>query len=150
MTTIEKSFIIKAPFEKVFNFTANMSNLKNYFVYVNKVKPLDRDIIQKGARYSLKVKFLGSLRDSEWECIEYDDKSGWKINATLMGVTAVKQWKFEKINGSTKVIFIMDYKPSPPVIGNILDVILIKRSWNRLYEESFLKLKSIMEQSFGR
>ena len=96
MTTIEKSFIIKAPFEKVFNFTANMSNLKNYFVYVNKVKPLDRDIIQKGSRYSLKVKFLGSLRDSEWECIEYDDKSGWKINATLMGVTAVKQWKFDQ------------------------------------------------------
>jgi len=145
MTTIEKSVVIEAPMEKVFNFTSNMSNLKSYFVYVEEVKPIDQDIIKKGAKYSLKVKFLGSIRDCAWECVEYNDKSGWKINATLMGVTAVKQWKFEKINSSTKVIFTMNYKPSPPIIGNLLDIIIIKRSWNRIYTESFLKLKRLME-----
>lgn len=126
MTTIEKIVVIEAPLEKVFNFTANMSNLKSYFVYVEEVKPIDQDIIKKGAKYSLKVKFLGSIRASEWECIEYDNTSGWKINATLMGVTAVKQWKFDKINNSTKVTFTMNYKPSPQIIGNLLDIILIR------------------------
>ena len=145
MTTIEKSVVIDAPFEKVFNFAADMSNLKSYFVYVEQVKAHDQDILKKGAEYSLKVKFLGGIRDSEWECIEYDDKSGWKIDAALMGVTAHKQWKFDKINSSTKVTFTMDYKPAPPVFGKLLDGLMIKRSWIKIYEESFNKLKSIME-----
>ncbi|MCX6796308.1 MAG: SRPBCC family protein [Candidatus Falkowbacteria bacterium] len=136
MTRIEKSVVIEAPLEKVFNFTANMSNLKRYFVYVTEIIPIDHDIIKKGAKYNLKVKFLGRLRDSEWECVEYDDKSGWKINATLMGVTAVKQWKFYKTNGSTKVIFTMNYKPSPPVIGNLLDLFL----WQIYCFQSFLNI----------
>ena len=144
MTTIEKSVVINVPLKKVFDFAADMSNLKKYFVYVNEVESLGQAILKKDAKYSLKVKFLGGIRDSEWECIEYD-KSGWKIDATLLGVTARKQWKFNRINSYTKVTFTLDYEPAPPVFGKLLDVLIIKRSWVKLYEESFNKLKSIIE-----
>ena len=55
MTAIEKSVEIDAPFEKVFDFTVDMSNLKKYFVYVEEVKTHDKSILKKGAKYSLKV-----------------------------------------------------------------------------------------------
>ena len=145
MTTIEKSVVIKAPLEKVFRFAVDMRNLESYFVYVEEVKSIGQDIIQKGAIYSLKVKFLGRVRPSRWECTEYIDNIGWTFNATLMGLTAVKRWLFEKEDDSTRVTFTLEYNMSPPVIGPLLDFILIKRIWRKLYEQSFSKLKDLME-----
>ncbi len=145
MTKIEKTVVIRAPLEKVCAFAVDWRNLKRYFVYVHEVKPTTEKTIGEGARLALRVKFLGRMMDSEWEGTEYIQNVGWTFNATLMGRKAVKRWRFAPVDDSTQVTFTLEYKPSPPLIGQIMDIVLIRPQWKRLYKRSFRKLKEIIE-----
>ena len=141
----QKTVVIGAPLEKVYTFAVDWQNLKRYFVYVDDIKPTTEKTLGEGARFTLRIRFLGRMMTSEWECTEYIEKVGWTFNVTLMGQKAVKLWRFASVNSSTKVTFTLEYKPSPPLIGQLFDVLLIKPRWKRLYEESFNELKRLME-----
>lgn len=145
MTRVEKSVVIRAPLESVWAFTSDWRNLRRYFVYVDEVKPRTEQTLGKGARLDLRVRFLGRTMDSQWECVEYLPNEGWTFHAALMGVTAVKRWRFLPAGDGTKVIFTLDYQPAPPVIGPIVDALVIKRAWQKLYERSFEALKQVIE-----
>ncbi len=123
----------------------NWHNLQRYMTYIQEVKPLTEKTVGAGARLQLRVKFLGSLRDAVREGTEYTENQGWAYDATLMGKTAAKRWRFASEGGSTRVNFTLDWRTSPPVIGQILDALLLKPRWGKIYDESFLKLKSLME-----
>jgi len=62
-----------------------------------------------------------------------------------MGVTAIKRWRFALEENSTRVTFTMEYKPSTRLIGNALDVILIRPEWKRIYKRAFTDLKRLIE-----
>ena len=145
MAKVEKSVLIGAPVQKVCDFTKDWQNIQRYMVYVREVKPVTEKTIGPGARLKLRVKFLGGVRDAEWEGTEYTENVSWTYNATLMGRTAIKQWRFAKADGSTRVSFTLEWKTSPPVIGHILDALVLKPQWRKLYEQSFEKLKNLME-----
>ena len=145
MAKVEKSVLIGAPLEKVCGFTKDWQNIQRYMVYVHEVKPVTEKTIGPGARLKLRVKFLGGMRDAEWEGTEYTENVGWTYDATLMGKKAFKRWRFAKVDGSTRVSFTLEWKTSPPVIGHILDLLVLKPQWGKLYEQSFQKLKNLME-----
>jgi uncharacterized membrane protein len=145
MTKIEEAIDISAPLEKVYAFAGDWRNLKRYFLYVHDIKSVNEKVIGVGARYILRVKFLGRMMTSDWECIEFLEKGGWTFTATLMGGKASKKWHFISENGSTRVIFTMEYKPSPPVIGNIIDILLIRPQWKKIYKRAFAELKRLIE-----
>jgi hypothetical protein len=85
------------------------------------------------------------MMDAEWEGTEYIENVGWTFSATLMGKKAIKRWRFAPVDGSTRVNFTLEWKTSPPVIGHILDVLLLKPQWGKLYRQSFQKLKTLIE-----
>lgn len=145
MARVETSVLIGAPLEKVCAFTKEWQNIQRYMVYSHEVKPLADKTIGPGAKLKLRVKFLGAMREARWEGTEYMENVGWAFNATLMGRTAVKRWLFPKTNGSTRVTFTLEWRTSPPVIGHLLDLLVLKPQWRKLYGQSFLKLKSLME-----
>ncbi len=144
MAKVEKSVLIRAPLKKVWDFARDWQNLRSYMGYIQEVKPVTEKTLGPGARLRLRVKFLG-LRDAVWEGTEYTENAGWAFNATLMGRTAVKRWRFASENGSTRVNFTLEWKTWPPVIGHVMDALLLKPRWNKIYEESFQGLKSLME-----
>ena len=145
MTKIEETIDISAPLEKVYAFTVDWHNLKRYFLYVHDIKPVNEKVIGVGAQYILRVKFLGQMMTSEWECVEFLEKVGSTFTATLMGGKASKKWHFTSENGSTRVTFTMEYKPSPPLIGNLIDVLLIRPQWKKIYKRAFVELKRLIE-----
>lgn len=145
MTKIEKSVLIGVPIEKVYGFARDWRNLRRYYLYVREVTPVTEKTVGPGARLLLRVKFLGRVMKSEWEGVEEAENVGWTFKAKLMGVTAVKRWRFAREDGATRVTFTLEYSLSPPVIGNLLDVLLIRPRWRSIYEESFSKLKSLLE-----
>lgn len=145
MAKVEKSVLIEAPVQKVCAFAKDWRNIQRYMVYVHEVTPVTDKTIGPGAKLKLRVKFLGSMRDAEWEGTEYTENVGWAFNATLMGRTAIKSWRFAKVNGKTRVDFTLEWKTSPPVIGQMMDMLLLKPQWNKLYEQSFQKMKSLIE-----
>jgi uncharacterized membrane protein len=145
MAKVEKSVLIEAPLEKVYGFAKDWRNLQRYLVYVHEVKPVTDKTIGPGAQLRLRVKFLGRMMDAEWEGTEHIENVGWTFSATLMGRKAIKRWRFATVDGSTRVSFTLEWKTSPPVIGHILDVLLLKPQWGKLYEQSVQKLKSLIE-----
>jgi uncharacterized membrane protein len=145
MTKTEETVVIGAALEKVYTFAVDWRNFKRYLLYVHDIKPVNEKVIGVGAQYNLKVKFLGRMMTSDWECIEFLEKVGWTFSATLGGAKASKQWRFASEDGSTRVTFTMFYKPSPPVIGNIIDVLLIRPQWRKIYKRAFAELKHLME-----
>jgi ribosome-associated toxin RatA of RatAB toxin-antitoxin module len=146
MTKIETSVVIKAPLKKVFNFASDWRNIKRYFTYVHDIKPVSEKTTGLGAKFRLRIEFLRLMMNSDWECTEFIEKAGWSFNARLMGVTAVKKWRFSETDNSTRVTFSMKYNPSPPVIGQLADMLIIRRQWKKLYHQSFKELKRIMEE----
>ena len=145
MTKIEKSVVIGAPLEKVYAFAKDWRNLRRYFVHVHDVKPTTEKTLGEGARLSVRLKFLGRWMDSEWTGIELTENVGWTFSTTMMGREGTKRWRFTRVDGSTKVTFTLEYKPSPPILGQIMDMLLIKPQWNKVYERSFQELKRLME-----
>jgi len=149
MTKIEQSIDINAPLDKVYAFASDWRNLQRYFVYVQDVKPTTEKTLGEGAQLALKVRFLGRTMDADWKGTEHEPNVGWGFDATLMGVTAAKRWRFAPMSDSTRVTFTLEYKPSPPVVGDIANVLLIAPQWRKVYRQSFQELKRLMEAEAG-
>jgi len=145
MTRIEKDVVIEAPLEEVYAFAMDWRNFQRYFDYIHEVKTTTEKTIGEGARLTLRIKFLGLMMASEWEGTEHIENVGLTFNTTIMERTAIKRWRFAPADGSTRVTFTLEYKPWPPLIGQIIDVLRIKPQWEKIYDRSFQNLKQVIE-----
>jgi uncharacterized membrane protein len=145
MTKIEKDVMIAEPVDKVYSFVKDWRNISQYLDYIHEVKPITEKTAEAGARFALRLKFMGRMMNSEWEVVKEIDNKEWTIVAKLMGVRAVKLWRFSPTNGSTQVTFTLEYKLSPPVIGSLADILWIRRQWDKIYERGLQNLKRQIE-----
>lgn len=145
MTKIEKSVVIEAPLDKVYSFATDWRNIARYFVYVREVKPITEKTVGEGAQFAVRIKFLGMMWNSQWEQIEYTENEGMAFITPLMGVRPVKRWSFTSVDDSTRVNFILEYKMPIPLLGQLLDVLIFRRQWDKLSEKTFQKLKQLIE-----
>ncbi len=145
MTRIEKQVLIDRPLEDVFRYTRDWRNIPTYLDYVRHVEPLAEKTEGKGSRLSIDLVFLGRKMHSEWETVEYLPGDGWTYTAPLGGVVARKQWHFEPVGESTRVSFALEYQPKPPVIAPLVDKLLLRRAWDKMYARGMENLKHAVE-----
>ena len=145
MTRIEKQVVIERPVSEVLGFARDWRNIPRYFDYIQEVKPLSEGTQGVGARYWVKLKFLGRAMTSQWETVEYKENEGWTFLTPLMGVAARKRWRFDSLGGSTQVSFALEYEPRPAVLGPVLDVLVLRRQWNKLCERGIQNFKRLLE-----
>ena len=146
MTKVETSVVIEAPLESVYAYASDWRNFKHYFVYVRDVRPLTEKTLGEGAQLELRVKFRGLPLMSEWRGVEQTENVGWTFNAKLMGRWATKRWRLAAVDGGTKVTFALEYSMPPiPLLASLMDKLLMKPEWERIYAESFANLKRVME-----
>ena len=144
MIRIEKSVVIGAPLDKVYAFAVDWRNLTRYFEYIHEVKPITEKTVGEGARLALTIKFLGRVMDVEWEGTEHIENVGWTFSGPLMGIKAVKRWRFVPVDDSTRVTFTLEYKPRP-LIGQIMYVLLVRPQFGGMCERSLQNLKRLIE-----
>jgi uncharacterized membrane protein len=145
MTRIEKQVVIGRPINEVVGFVRDWRNIPKYFDYIQTVKPLTEKTEGQGTKLLVNLTFLGRKMTSEWETIEYNANEGWTFKTPLMGIEARKRWRFEPVGESTRTSFTLEYEPTPPVIAPLLDVLLLRRKWDKICERGMLNLKSILE-----
>ena len=145
MTRIEKQAVIERPVNVVLGLAREWRNIPRYFDYIQEVTPLGERTEGLGARYLVKLTFLGRGMTSEWETVEYKDDEGWTFLTPLMGVAARKRWRFDSLGGSTRVSFTLEYEPKPAVLGPILDALVLRRQWNKLCERGIQNFKRLVE-----
>jgi len=145
MTRIEKQVVIDRPSTQVIGFVRDWRNIPRYFDYIQKVQPIGDKEAGLGARLHVDLTFLGKARTSDWETVEYEGDKGWTFLTPLMGVDARKQWRFEPVGASTRVNFVLEYQPKPPVIGPVVNVFVFKPRWNEICERGMQNLKRVVE-----
>ena len=145
MTRIDKQVVIKRPMEEVLRFTGDWRNIPRYLDYIQSVKPLTENAEGLGAKVLVNLTFLGRKMSSEWETVEYNADEGWTFKAPLMGVEALKHWRFEPVGESTRASFSLQYDPKPPLIAPLFDALLFRRKWDQIYERGMQNLKRILE-----
>jgi len=145
MTRIHKEIVVARPVGDVLRFARDWRNMPRYLDYIQSVQPLTENTKGVGTKLLVNLTFLGRRMSSEWETVEYNADEGWTFKAPLMGVEALKHWRFEPVGESTRVSFRLEYDPKPPVIAPLVDALLLRRKWDQIYERGMQNLKQILE-----
>jgi uncharacterized membrane protein len=144
MTRIEKRVVIDRPVSEVVSLVRDWRNIPRYFDYIQKVQPIGEKT-ERRVTTTRGPHLLGKARTSDWETVQDDGERGWTFLTPLMGVDARKQWRFEAAGASTRVDFVLEYQPKPPVLGPVVRLLVIKRRWNEICERGMQNLKRVIE-----
>ncbi len=78
------------------------------------------------------------------EIHDFVEKVGWRAVGTK-GLPHRTQWVFVKLNGKTRLTYILEYSLPIPVLGVLLDRMLMRPGWQRRLEASLGNLKRRFE-----
>lgn len=144
MARIEKSIDISAPVETVFEFAADWQNWLKFFEGVSDLKPTTEKTRGVGSRFAYKIKTLGVEDETEREVTGFVENEGWTATS-IKGPQSNVQWVFARVSEKTRVTLIEEYKVPIPLVGGILDALLIKRYWETNIEKVLHNLKRLLE-----
>jgi uncharacterized membrane protein len=87
---------------------------------------------------------VGLTLNLEAEIHDFVEKVGWRAVGTR-GVPHRTQWVFERTDGRTRLTYILQYRLPIPVLGALLDRMLMRPGWQRRLETSLGNLKRHFE-----
>jgi carbon monoxide dehydrogenase subunit G len=144
MSRVERTIRIDAPPEKVFQFAADYLNWEAFFVGVSDVKPTTEKTWGDGTKFVYKATIMGIPMPVGTEIHSFVENEGWR-GKSFKGVEHRTQWIFEPADTETEFTFAVDYKMPIPILGDILDKLIVKPEWEGIVEGSLQNLKGIME-----
>jgi len=148
MTEIEKSVLIGAGVEKVFQFAADYRNWPKFFEGVSGFGAISETKRGNGTRFVYKAKMLGVNASVGTEIRDFVENKGW-TGVSFKGMAHKTQWIFSEADGKTRFTYILSYRLPLPLLGGLLDRAFMKPAWERIIECSLRNLKSIMEEKSG-
>jgi len=145
MARIKERVNINVPVEKVFDYVvseweADMS----FFEGIYDWKPESDGTMGNGFQIAYMAKILGVETKIEMEVKDFEKNKGWMATSTS-GPKTVGEWRFAPENGGTAFTYILDYQMPMPVIGAILDALVVKNTWVELIKKSLQNLKTVLE-----
>jgi hypothetical protein len=140
MTRIERSIMIQAPVKDVFDYAADWRKWSEWFEDVLDFRPTTAIEQGNGARYAYKARMMGLSLKVETEIHDFVLNAGWTGVATK-GMPHRTQWIFESIGDTTKFTYVLEYKLAVPLVGSLLDSLIMKPQWNRIISNSLKNLK---------
>lgn len=150
MTRIEKSIVIEAPVEKVFDFVTNFDNFAKTQPPEMEMTVLSRDKgppDRVGFKVKVRGKFGGQVLEVEEEVTElvknkrhvHRQKSGTlkKMEATNL---------FEPTEKGTKYTLIVEYELPYSLLGKIVDKLKVRKDMEKSLDYSMKKTKELIEK----
>ncbi len=140
MTRIEHTVRIEAPVEEVFKYAADYQSWAQWFEGVSDFQPTSEITRGNGARYAYKVRLLGFTAAVETEIHDLVINRGWTGIATR-GMAHRTYWNFQQIENKTRFTYALEYRLPIPLLGPLLDSLLMKPQWNRIIVNSLNNLR---------
>lgn len=144
MRRIEASVEIQAPVADVFAFASDWQRWEDWWEGVSQFRPTTEVTLGNGTRYAYKAWIAGMTFNLETEIHEFTKNVSWKGVATK-GPPHRTQWVFEAKNDKTQLTYILEYDLPWPLLGPILDALLMRPGWQRMLEHSLRNLKTHFE-----
>lgn len=143
MADLERSIEIPAPPEEVFEFVASEweTTLGFWESGIEGWHPLSSGELREGFQVEYVGRMLGIGLKVLMEVRDFQAGRGWTANS--LGEPPVRgDWRFDPTNGGTRFTYRLRYTMPPPVIGPLLDKLLIERKWASAIEASLGNLKA--------
>jgi hypothetical protein len=146
MRRIEANIDIDAPVSDVFTFASDWRRWEDWWEGVRKFRPTTKVTRGNGTRYAYKARLAGVPVSVETEIHEFRENLGWKGISTK-GPPHRTQWVFEARGEKTRFTYILEYDLPWPLLGPILDSLLMRPGWQRILGHSLRNLKIHFEGS---
>jgi len=146
MATLEQTVEIRAPAEVVFDYVVAEweSSLSFWRGGVYKWTPLSESPMGDGFRVSYVARMLGVGFRIEMEVRDFVRYEGWRA-VSRRGLPVEGRWRFVSDDGRTKFTYRLSYDLPPPILGPLLDELLMKRLWTTAIDRSLVSLKRLIE-----
>ena len=144
MKKVLASIDIDVPVADVFAYASDWRRWEEWWEGVAEFRPTTEVTRGNGTRYAYKAWIAGMTRNLETEIHEFEENVGWK-GVAINGPPHRTQWVFEDKGGTTRLTYILEYDLPWPVVGTILDALLMRPGWQRKLEHSLRNLKDHFE-----
>jgi uncharacterized membrane protein len=148
MTRVEASADIGAPAAEVFAFASDWRRWEDWWEGVSGFRPTTEVMRGNGTRYAYKAWVAGVTLNLETEIHDFVENVGWRGMATK-GPPHRTQWVFEAKGDTTRLTYVLEYSLPVPVLGALLDSLLMRPGWRRRLENSLQNLRLHFEERKG-
>jgi uncharacterized membrane protein len=140
MTRVEASVDVLALIEKVFAYASDYRRWEDWWIGVSSFTPTTELTRGNGTRYAYKAWVAGLKLNLETEIHDFKENVGW-TGIVTKGIPHRTQWVFEAKGDTTRLTYILEYNLPVPLLGALLDNLLMKPGWHRRLERSLQNLK---------
>jgi len=144
MTRITASVEVKAPLDDVWAFASDWRHWDSWWEGVSGFRPTTERTRGDGTRYAYRAWIAGLTLNLETEIYDFVEKAGWRGLVTK-GPPHRTQWAFEDLGATTRLTYSLEYSLPVPVLGPLLDSLLMRPGWQRRLETSLQNLKHHFE-----
>ena len=144
MTRLSASVEVNAHLDDVWTFASDWRHWDDWWDSASGFRPTTELTRGNGTRYAYRAWVAGLTLNLEAEIHDFIEKVGWRAVGTK-GLPHRTQWVFEKLNGRTRLTYILEYSLPIPVLGALLDRMLMRPGWQRRLEASLGNLKRRFE-----
>jgi uncharacterized membrane protein len=145
MTKVEASVVVKAPIAEVFAFASDWRKWDDWWEGVSGFRPTTELTRGNGTRYAYKAWIAGITLNLETEIHDFVEKVGWR-GIVIKGPPHTTQWVFEPKGETTQLTYILEYSLPVPVLGALLDSLLMRPGWHRRLRKSLENLRVFFEK----
>ncbi len=148
MKRIEANVDIQRPVSDVFAFASDWRHWEDWWEGVSQFRPTTQVSRGNGTRYAYRAWIAGMAFNLETEIHEFTENVGWK-GVSTKGPPHRTQWIFEEMGDKTRLTYVLEYDLPWPLVGPILDALLMRPGWQRMLEHSLRNLKIHFEGHQG-
>jgi len=147
MATIRKSFLVRAPADKVFDVLVDHTRYTRWFNFIKAVDyPGNEKKIEVGAKSHWVTEIAGTKGDLD---VEYKELvPGKKVRVENVGPffrNSGGTFTLSEISNGTQVDFEIRYDIPASIFGQILDRLVISRELDREFDRGFERMKDALE-----
>jgi len=142
MAKMEKTIVINAPAEKIFNYIADPANLPSIWPSMEQIKDIV-SLPSGGTSFKWVYKMAGMRIDGASDTIGFIANQRI-ITKSKSGIENTFTWKFQAEAGGTQVNLEVEYTVPVPVLGKLAEAVIIRQNDHEA-EVLLANLKAKME-----
>ena len=144
MVRVEMSVFVPAPLSEVFAYASDWERWAEWFEGVSGFRVITEITRGNGARYAYKAHIVCFRVEVVTEITEFAENVGW-TGIARGGVPHATYWHFEAVGDQTRFTYAVEGRVPIPVLGGLIDAMMLRPQWHRIVENSLANLKRRFE-----
>jgi uncharacterized membrane protein len=140
MTRVESSVLVPAPLPDVFAYASDWRKWSEWFEGIAGCQPTTEGTRGNGTRYAYTARVMGFRARVVTEITEFAENVGW-TGIARKGMPHRTHWRFEGFGNQTRFTYGLDYHVPVPLLGALIDSLLLKPQWQRIIQASLANLQ---------